>query len=93
MNSSSTVLDTTEIIPVVQTIDNFERNHRLGLLYEVKLEDAKHSIMICTSPLPNLIQNNCLEATWLFHSLLNYVTTHNSSEVYEISEDNLRNLY
>lgn len=71
MNSRSTILDDTHIEPIVQSIDNFERNHRLGLLYEVSIEDGGN-ILICTSPLHSLAVNGSREAAWLLKSLVEY---------------------
>lgn len=72
MNSASTILDDTKIEPVVQTIDNFERNHRLGLIYEIQIAGAKAPIILCTSPLPDLIADGHAEASCLLQSLCNY---------------------
>ncbi len=72
MNSNSTILDDTKIEPIVQTIDNFERNHRLGLIYEVQIAGAKAPIIICTSPLPDLIAEGHAEASCLLQGLCEY---------------------
>jgi hypothetical protein len=71
--SRSTILDDTDIRPIVQTIDNFERNHRLGLLYEQVLDDLGATLVICTSDLPRLIKEGYVEAAQLMKSLLAYV--------------------
>lgn len=72
MNSSSTILDHTMIEPVVQTIDNFERNHRLGLIYEIQIAGAKAPVIVCTSPLQDLIADGHAEAACLLSSLCDY---------------------
>lgn len=36
-----------EVIPIVQVIDNVERNHKLGILYEVKCGNGK--LLVCTT--------------------------------------------
>lgn len=72
MNSASTILDDTVIEPIVQTIDNFERNHRLGLIYELQIAGAKAPIILCTSPLPDLITEGHKEASCLLQSLCSY---------------------
>ncbi|MCM1187707.1 MAG: beta-glucuronidase [bacterium] len=71
--SRSTVLDGTELLPIVQTIDNFERNHRLGLLYELYLRDLDCGVLVCTSDLPGLIEKGRPEADALLDSLLAYL--------------------
>ena len=65
MNSRSTILDRTDIVPIVQTIDNFERNHRLGLVYEVYCNNCH--IITCTADLTALTDS--LPAKWLLESL------------------------
>jgi hypothetical protein len=71
--SRSTILDDTDIRPIVQTIDNFERNHRLGLLYEQTLDDLGATLLICTSDLPRLIKEGHTEAAQLMKSLVAYI--------------------
>lgn len=96
MNSSSTILDETDLIPIVQTIDNFERNHRLGLLYELKLADTDVPLLICTSPLPRLAAEGHAEAACLLASLCRYAGTWNADSarpLYTMSEDALRKLF
>jgi hypothetical protein len=73
--SRSTILDDTDIRPIVQTIDNFERNHRLGLLYEQVLDDLGATLVICTSDLPRLIKEGHAEAAQLMKSLVAYIGT------------------
>ena len=58
-----------------QTIDNFERNHRLGLIYEIHLTDLNVNVVICTSPLQELIKKGRPEVAWLLKSLVQYVSS------------------
>ena len=69
MNSSLSILDDVKIDPIVQMIDNFERNHLLGLIYELQVNESK--ILICTSPLENI--KNSSPAQWLQYSLIKYM--------------------
>lgn len=85
--SRSTILDDTDILPIVQTIDNFERNHRLGLLYEVYLTDLQSNVLICTSNLPRLVKEGHVEAACLFKSLTNYLSSCAPSNGYQICSD------
>ena len=71
--SRSTILDGTEIVPIVQTIDNFSRNHRLGMIYEIYLQDLDLGLLVCTSDLPGLIQEEHPEARSLCESLISYL--------------------
>ena len=67
-NSRSTILDDYNIEPIVSTIDNFERNHNLGLIYEAKVYDG--NLLVCTSELNNMEDN--IIANWLLYSLVTY---------------------
>ena len=73
MNSHPVVLDEALVVmnPIVQVIDNIERNHRLGLLYEV--EYGKRKLMVCACDL-FLLQDKP-EARQLLHSILNYIAS------------------
>jgi hypothetical protein len=73
-SSRSTILDDTDIRPIVQTIDNFERNHRLGLLYEEYLTEQDAQLLICTSDLARLVREGHVEAAQLMKSLLTYIS-------------------
>ncbi len=70
-NSRPIILDDTpqDYRPIVQTIDNFDRNHKLGLLFETKV--GKGSVLVCSIDLP-AIQDQP-EGRQMLHSLLNYV--------------------
>ncbi|HHX12944.1 MAG TPA: beta-glucuronidase, partial [Clostridiales bacterium] len=67
-NSRSTILDGSKIEPIVSTIDNFERNHNLGLIYEAKVYNG--NLLVCTSELNNM--GNNIIAKWLLYSLTSY---------------------
>lgn len=57
--------------PIVQMVDNFERNHKLGILFEGKVGDGK--LMICTSRLSEIADHP--EARQFARSILDYVTS------------------
>lgn len=67
--SRALILDGTDIEPLVWTIDNVERNHRLGTIFEVTVGRGK--ALVCTSPLPDL--EGSLPARWLAWSLRRYM--------------------
>ena len=71
--SRSTILDGTKLRPIVQTIDNFDRNYRLGLLYEIYLSDLDLGVLVCTSDLPRLMKEGHPEAQALYDSLTSYL--------------------
>lgn len=71
MNSRSMILNAAPkgFRPVVQVIDNFERNNKLGLIFECNV--GKGKLLVCGSDLPNLM--NRPEARTLYASLLAYM--------------------
>ena len=70
MGSRALVLDDTpaSLRPVVQVIDNFERNHKLGCLFEAKVAQGK--LIVCTLDL--LHKQDSPVARQMLHSLLQY---------------------
>jgi hypothetical protein len=57
--------------PIVQMIDNFERNHKLGILFEGRVGSG--SLMICTSRLSEIADRP--EVKQFTKSLLDYLTS------------------
>lgn len=76
--SRTAILDGTGIEPIVRTIDNCERNHSLGTVFEVKAGGGK--LLVCTAALDE--QKNSLPCQTLLKSLTEYV----SSEKFEPSQ-------
>ncbi len=70
-NARPIILDETpaNYRPIIHVIDNFARNHKLGLLFETRF--GKGSLLVCASDLPALQDHP--EARQLMHSLLRYV--------------------
>lgn len=71
MNSRAMILDTTEkdFRPIVQVIDNFDRNHKLAMLFECKVGNGK--LLVCSMDLPCL--ENHPEAKQMLWSLYEYM--------------------
>lgn len=65
------ILDNTgkDYRPIVQVIDNIERNHKLGLIFEFAVNKGK--LLVCMSPLDQLQQYP--EARQLYQSILQYM--------------------
>ncbi len=82
-NSRPIILDDTdhEYRPVVQIIDNINRNHKLGMICEMKV--GKGKLLICASDLPSIEKP---EAKQLYQSLVNYMVSVNFDPKYEITE-------
>jgi hypothetical protein len=74
--------------PLVQMIDNFERNHKLGLIAETKV--GKGSMLICSIDLPKLRDKP--EARQLMHSLLAYVGSADFAPKHELEPGLLEKL-
>ncbi len=88
-HSACAVLDDfPEIQPIVQTIDNFERNHRLGNLFEVR--SGKNKVLICTCRLQECIDIPEVQA--YARSLLNYIKSDRFAPQINISAEALANL-
>ena len=71
MNSRSIILDQTpqSYRPIIQVIDNFERNHKLGLIFECTVGRGK--LLVCSIDLPQL--QHLPEARQLYSSLCHYM--------------------
>ncbi|WP_321369991.1 sugar-binding domain-containing protein [uncultured Draconibacterium sp.] len=69
--SNSMILDKlpTEYYPIVQIVDNLERNHKLGLIFELKVGEGK--LLVCMSQLNEILDKP--EAAQLYQSILNYM--------------------
>ncbi len=72
-NGCAMILDDLpmDLQPIVRVIDNFERNHRLGVIFECRAGDGK--LMLCSCDL--LGQQEYPEARQLLKSLAGYMTS------------------
>ena len=84
-NSRSIILDDTGIEPIVWSIDNFERNHRLGLIFELKVGLGR--LLVCGCDLRK--QGVSLPARWLMNSIHKYMCTGKFNPKSEISSKEL----
>jgi hypothetical protein len=80
-NSRPLILDGTnkEYRPLVQVIDNINRNYKLGLIFEFKV--GKGKLLVCAANLPSMIDKP--EACQLYSSILQYM----DSKEFNPSED------
>ncbi|MTI40602.1 sugar-binding domain-containing protein [Fulvivirga lutimaris] len=88
--SNSLILDQTSKAyrPIVQVIDNLERNHKLGLIFEFKV--GAGSVLICMSQLDKLSDKP--EAKQLYQSILNYMNSTDFKPQETFSADDLQSL-
>ena len=72
-NSRALILDSMPAgyRPIVQVIDNYERAHKLGALFEARVGPGK--LVVCSIDLPKLQDHP--EARQLLHSLLYYMNS------------------
>lgn len=62
------ILDGLPVTPIVQMIDNFERNHRLGLLFECSVGNGR--LLVCTARLGEIAER--YEVRQFAKALLDY---------------------
>ena len=63
--------DVPSLKPILWAIDNPERNHRLGMIFEVRVGHGR--ALICESPLDRLAHEGHIEAANLLYSLAEYM--------------------
>ncbi len=69
--SRTVILDGLDIDPIVRTIDNCERNHNLGTVFEVKTGGGK--LLVCSSDLT--LSEDSLPCKQLLKSLVDYAVS------------------
>lgn len=89
MNSCSVILDGTnkELQPIIQTIDNFERNHKLGLMFECKVGNGK--VLVCACDFDKVIES--VEGKQFIFSIMNYMKSEEFQPQYDMCKDELIN--
>jgi hypothetical protein len=89
-NARSVILDNTDhgYRPLVQIIDNINRNHKLGMIFEFKVDDGK--VLVCSSDLSAL--DEYPETRQLYKSILHYMTAPAFNPEYNISVNELKDL-
>lgn len=75
--------------PVVQMIDNFERNHRLGILFEAKMSEGR--LLVCTSRLSEIMERS--EVRQLAVGIMKYVNSDGFAPEIEITREQLQKLF
>lgn len=88
--SNPLILDETdsEYRPIVQVVDNLQRNHKLGFIFEFKA--GKGKLLVCMSRLPEILDKP--EAKQLYRSILNYMNSDDFNPQYEIEPGELKQL-
>jgi hypothetical protein len=85
------VLDDTppDFRPLIQVIDNFERNHKLALAFEAKVGEG--SLLVCSGAL--LEQPDRPESRQLLHSLLGYAGSDRFQPQQSLGFDTLEKIF
>lgn len=90
MNSCGVILDKAPkgFKPIVQVIDNFDRNHKLGLVFEAKVGPGR--LLVCAADLKALQEKP--EAACLLGSLLRYAGSDAFAPQTDVSPEELGKL-
>ena len=89
-HSNSMILDnfSRAYQPIVQVIDNIERNHKLGLVFELAVDKGK--LLVCMSDLERA--KAYPEGRQFYHSLLRYMQSADFQPQHQISFNDLMQL-
>jgi hypothetical protein len=90
-NSRPFILDNTpkNYRPLVQVVDNIERNHKLGLIFEFTI--GKGKLLVCMSDLKKI--QNKPEGRQLYGSILRYMSSDKFNPAQTLSPDELVALF
>jgi len=75
--------------PLVQVIDNIERNHKLGLLFEMQIGEGK--LLVCMCNLKAIADKP--EGRQFRHAILNYMSSTGFSPENRFTEEDIRKLF
>lgn len=90
-NSRPFILDNApkDYFPLVQVVDNFERNHKLGLIFEFAV--GKGKLLVCMSDLRSVQDKP--EARQLYSSILKYMSSGKFNPSQNLSAEELNTLF
>jgi hypothetical protein len=90
-NGKVMILDNTPVDfrPIVQVIDNFERNHKLGVIFECKV--GKGKLLVCSCNLQE--HENYPEARQLLHSILDYMNSNDFQPKQSLDKADLNEIF
>ena len=89
MHSDLAILDRLPIDPIVQMIDNVERNHKLAMVFECNV--GKGRLLVCTSRLGEILDRP--EVRWFAKCLLEYAESPEFQPSEKISEQAFDDLF
>ena len=76
-------------LPIIQVIDNIDRNHKLGLLFELNIGGGK--LLVCMSNLPEIVDKP--EARQLYSSIMSYMESDKFSPTNKMTFADLTDLF
>ena len=79
----------SEYKPIIQVIDNIERNHKLGLLFEFKVGEGK--LLVCMSDI--LSVQDKPEARHFYYALLKYMESDSFNPSFTVDVNELDQLF
>jgi hypothetical protein len=90
-NSRPFILDNTpkDYRPLVQVVDNIERNHKLGLIFEFRV--GKGKLLVCMSDLKKIQDKP--EGRQLYSSLLKYISSDKFNPSQTLTQNELVELF
>ena len=90
-SSRPLILDNTpsEYKPIIQVIDNIERNHKLGLLFEFKVGEGK--LLVCMSDI--LSVQDKPEARQFYYALLKYMDSDSFNPSFSVDANELSRIF
>jgi hypothetical protein len=78
-----------DYLPIIQVVDNVERNHKLGLLFEFGVDGGK--LLVCMSDLQAIIEKP--EAYQLYSSIISYMDSDHFNPINEMTFKDLLTLF
>ena len=79
----------SEYKPIIQVIDNIERNHKLGLLFEFKVGDGK--LLVCMADI--LSVQDKPEARQFYYALLKYMDSDSFNPSFSVEANELSRIF
>lgn len=76
-------------LPIIQVIDNIERNHKLGILFEFDVNGGK--LLVCMADLPAITEYP--EARQLYRSILSYMESDKFAPATKLTPKELSSLF
>jgi hypothetical protein len=90
-NSRAIILDALPAgyLPVIQVIDNVERNHKLGLVFEFRV--GKGKLVVCSSNVSDYQDKP--EGRAFYQALMDYVVSDACNPQWQVTPDEIKNFF